>query len=146
MRGRERAFQRDEMLEVSLQGLAHAAPQRIQHDAAAERAPAGLVADDEAVAGERDHRLVQHELHQRALLRRDFSRRFQHDNAADSLGGADEQAHAVVVFERAPGGRPNFHPRVEARGRQFEPVVGDHVAALELHPLGAAQVERDALA
>ena len=115
-RGRERTLESAEMFEVSFQGLPHAPPQRVEHDAAAERAPAGLVADDEAIARERDHRLVQHELHQRALLRCDFARRLEHDRAADSLGGADEQPHAVVVLQRALGGRPNLQPRLFGYG------------------------------
>ena len=145
MAGRAR-LQGAEIFEVSLERLAHAPPERIQHDAAAERAQAGLVADDEAIARQRDHRIVQARAAPAQLLGCDFARRLEHDRAADSLGGAEEEAHAVIVLERAFGGRPNLEPRIEPRGRQFEPVIGQHVAALEFHPLGAAQVERDALA
>jgi len=46
------------MFEISLQGLAHAPPQRIEYDAAAEGTPAGLVANHETIADQRDYPAV----------------------------------------------------------------------------------------
>src|ERR1700730_15940199 len=66
--GLRRSFHRAEMFQVGLQGLAHSPSERIEHDTAAERAPAGLVADYEAVARQRDHWLGEHSLYRRALV------------------------------------------------------------------------------
>ena len=70
----------------------------------------------------------------------------EHDRARDGFGGADEEAHAGVVLERAFGGGTNLEPCVEARGRGVEALVGEHVAAREIEFFGAGQIERDALA
>ena len=131
---------------IGLDRLADAAAERIQHDAAAERARIGFVADDEAVARERDHRIVSHELRKAGGFGRDRATVVEHDRTRDRFGGADEQAHAGVVLERAFGGGTNLEPCVEARGREVEPLVGENVAAREIELFGAGEIQRDALA
>ena len=58
--GAGRVLEHPEIGAIGLDRLADAAAERIQHDAAAESARIGFVADDEAVARQRDHRVLGH--------------------------------------------------------------------------------------
>src|SRR5712692_1351319 len=144
--GSKRTAERAQVLEIDFERLARAPSERIQHDSAAERAQIGLVAHDEAVAGKRDDRVSEYDLDECAPLGRDLARLFEHDHAADRLGSADKEADALVALQCALCGGANFEPRVEPHRRDFEPLVGKHVAAFEFEPFAAGQVERDALA
>src|SRR5216683_2828945 len=112
--GSKRTAERAQVLEINFERLACAPSERVQHDAAAERAQIGLVAHDEAVARKRDHRVSEHDLDECAPFGRDLARLFKHD--------------------------------YEAHRCDLEPIVGKHIAAFELEPFAAGQVERDALA
>ena len=109
-------------------------PSGIEHHAAAERAQIGLVPNHETIAEQRDDRIVEDQLDQAALLRRDLTGRLQQDDPADGLAGADEETQAAVVLERPFCGLPHLDCRVEARGREVESVTGQHVAAFESRP------------
>src|SRR5216683_2371373 len=144
--GSKRTAERTQVLEINLEGLARPPSERVQHDAAAERAQIGLVAHDEAVAGKRDHRVSEHDLDECAPFGRDLAGLFEHDHAADRLGSADKETDALVALQCALCGGANLESRVEPHRRDLEPFVGEHIAAFELEPFAAGQVERDALA
>src|SRR5713101_9555422 len=144
--GSKRTAERTQVLEINFEGLARPPSKRVQHDSAAERAQIGLVAHDEAIAGKGDDLVSEHDLDECAPFGRDLARLFEHDYAPDRLGGADKETDALVALQRALCGRANLEPRVEAHRRDLEPLVGKHVAAFELEPFAAGQVEGDALA
>src|SRR6266851_5725423 len=144
--GSKRTAERTQVLEINLEGLARPPSKRVQHDSAAERAQIGLVAHDEAIAGKGDDLVSEHDLDECAPFGRDLARLFEHDYAPDRLGGADKETDALVALQRALCGRANLEPRVEAHRCDLEPIVGKHIAAFELEPFAAGQVERDALA
>ncbi len=135
--GPGRILQHSQISSICLDRFADAAAERVQHDAAAQRARIGLVADDEAIAGQRDDRVLGHELREGGRLGRDRACFIEHYRTRDRLCGADEQPHPRIAFESALGGRTNLEPRVETLGRRVEALVGEHVAAREVELLGA---------
>ena len=96
--GAGRIFEHPKIGAIGLERLADAAAERIQHDAAAESARVGLVADDEAVARERDDGIVEYKLREAGSLGRDRAGVIEHDRARDGFRGADEEAARACCF------------------------------------------------
>src|SRR5437762_2875048 len=102
----------------------------MNHSSAAERAPRGLVAHDEAVAAEREQRLGEGDLAERAFLGFDLLLGAEDNDLSQTLGGAEMNAHALMIFDPLRRGGPDLQPRVEAVGRHRELFMADDVAAL----------------
>ena len=144
--GAGRIFEHQEIGAIGLERLADAAAERVQHDAAAESARVGFVADDEAVARKSDDGIFRDELREAGGLGSDRAGVIEDDCARDGFRRADEEPHAGVVLECALGGGANFEPCVETRGGGVHALVGEDVAAGEVEFFGAGEIERDALA
>ena len=135
----ERALQRAR-LERGQLGLARAGGaaggrrERIEHDAAAQRAARGLVAQDEAVAVQRADRLVEHELRQRGLARRDGGA-LRYRDAGRDVGGGEVQVQRRPVLERL---RPasSVHARIEPLRRRVDRLRQHPVAARDGFEIG----------
>ena len=119
---------------------------RIHDDATADRPAGRLVAQDEAIAAQRDDRLTQHELHPARAPRAQLGRPVEQYDAREHLGGAGVDADTAVVGEREARARTHLDTRVESCGRAREACVAHDVAAPDIAQLDAAEVQRDALA
>src|SRR5438309_2175380 len=117
----------------------------MDHDAAAERAPRGLVAHDEAVAAQRQQRLGESDLAKRTFFGLDFVFGAEDDELAQPLGGAEMDAHALVILDALSRRRPDLEPRVETIGRHRKLFIADDVTALDGGFFEAGEIERDAL-
>jgi hypothetical protein len=119
--------------------------ERVEHAAAADRARRLRVANDEAIARQRKHRLVEHQLHAHPLPGREHVAVEQRD-VRDAMQRAEMHVQRRPVRQRQSriGEQRQFD--VEPRRRCDQPRIGDGIAALDVRLLDAGQVQRAALA
>ena len=144
--GPHRAGQHRQPLAIQFAGPPVAAAQRIEHHAAAQCTAAGFIANHEAVAGQRHHRILHYQLHQTAAAVLNCRGRFEYDRASERFAGAQEQADPRVGFKRAAGGGPNLQAHVQARGLEIQPLVGQPRSPFDRDTLRPGQIKRDPLA
>ncbi|MEZ5831798.1 MAG: hypothetical protein R3D05_11515 [Dongiaceae bacterium] len=100
----------------------------IEQHAAADGAARGRVADDEPVAGRRRDRLVEHDLDQLGLARRD-RRIAQHDETGGNVRRAVMQPDRHPLADRLGFGFQHPQPCIDAAGRRVQRRVEHDVAA-----------------
>ena len=116
----------------------------IDDPAAAHGAPAGLVPDDEAVAGRRLRRAIEMKLCERAPPGGDLAS-FEQRDAGAQKGGAEMQVQGSPVTQGPLLALEDPQPHVDTPGGEREPFAHHPVAPLQRVPADAAQVQREAL-
>ena len=120
-------------------------PERIEHAPAAHRAARLRVAHDEAIAGQRAHRFVEHELHARGSAGSERVAIEQRD-MRDLMRRAEMhmQRRPVHEIEVRIGQQREFG--IDALRRRAEPRIDDPVAARDRILVDAREIQRATLA
>src|SRR5262249_9071119 len=116
----------------------------VNHAPSGQRPTCRLVADDEPVAASGEERFKEDDLTEHACSRpRHVSG--EQDEAAEPLRRAEGYADTLVIREAVRRGCGDFEQRVEAVGRAGEPLVADHLTALNGGAIGAGEIQRHPL-
>jgi hypothetical protein len=119
----------------------------VEHAAAAQRLPCRLVAQDHAVAAQRERGRIEHQLHE-SCGAWGKGVAFKHGDPAGDAGRAEVRVHRRPMLQRAPGMPPNAQLYVEPVGGRVQLRCHQPVAAIDefLVELGTGEVQRAALA